>query len=335
MSQDGVAAPAVVIAGSTIPLPSIAWPVCRWASHRIYHPLSGRSLAAMGDALGIAKPFQLDAPQHIARCEACGLEFSDPMSNPGKAFYTWLTSEQFEYPKGRWEWVEAVSMLEKLAADRPVVVLDAGSGEGRFLEAINKIPGLTSYGIDQNPDVVAASQLRGLNVRQGDLSIIGLDDLGVDVITFWHVVEHVADPLEMLERARDCLHGGGTIMFSVPITPMSYEHAWPDPFNMPPHHLTRWSIRSLEALARRLGMQFSMTLPTAASIHSRTLRSLVLRTSGSSGPSSPLVKAVRVLRYVLRNPHRLVQEIRQQREREVHDGKPLPDVVLVSLRKRG
>ena len=211
--------------------------------------------------------------------------------------------------------------------------MDAGSGEGKFLEAIAKIPGVNAYGIDQNPDVVAASQARGLNVRHGDLSVVGLDDLGLDVITFWHVVEHVADPVQMIERARDCLNENGMIMFSVPITPMSYEHVWPDPFNMPPHHLTRWSVRSLEALARRLGMQVVMTLPDASPVFFRALRSLVLRTSGYSGRASPVVKGGRVLRYVLTNPCRLIREFRQQRGRETYDGRPLPDVVLVSLRK--
>ena len=333
MSREEVAIPEHVTIESASPSTSIACPVCGSLARRVDHPLSGRSLNAMGDALGITAPLRLDVSQHIARCEGCGLEFSDPMVNPGEDFYRWLTSAHFDYPKRRWEWDEAVGVVERLASGRNVAVLDAGSGEGRFLEAIAKIPGVTAYGIDQNPDVVAASQMRGLKVMHGDLSVIGLDDLGLDVITFWHVVEHVADPVQMLERARGCLNENGIIMFSVPVTPMSYEHAWPDPFNMPPHHLTRWSVRSLEALARRLGMQVVMTLPHASSVFSRALRSLVLRTSGSSGSASPVVKGARVLRYVLANPFRLTQELRQQLGREMHEGRPLPDVALVSLRK--
>lgn len=335
MSREGFQVPEGVATGLTSQSAARACPVCGAASRRVDHPLSGRSLGAMGDAVGIAEPLQLEASQHIARCDSCGLEFSEPMVNPGEGFYTWLTTANFDYPKHRWEWDQAFDMLEKLAAARPVVVLDAGSGEGRFLEAIARIPGIAAYGIDQNPDVVAASQARGLKVRQGDLSIVGLDDLDLDVVTFWHVVEHVADPVEMLERARDCLNEDGVIMFSVPITPMSYEHAWPDPFNMPPHHMTRWSLRSLEALANRLGMRVVMTLPDALPVFSRVLRSLVLRTSGSSGHLSRARKGWRVLRYVLANPARLIHEFRQQQGREMHDGRPLPDVVLVSLRKCG
>ena len=289
----------------------------------------------MGEALGISEPFELQAPQHIARCAMCGLEFSDPMRNPGEGFYTWLTTAHFAYPKRRWEWDEAIRVVEGMAADRPIRVLDAGSGEGRFLEMVAKIPGVVAQGIDQNPDVVAASMVRGLNVRHGDLSVFDSSESGFDVITFWHVIEHVDDPVGILERARGCLAEDGIIMFSVPITPMSYEEAWPDPFNMPPHHLTRWSLTSLDALAERLDMRVKMFLPDASSVLQRTLRSLVLRANPSPVSSSPAAKAVRVLWYVAANPNRLIQEVRRQRCREKRDGKTLPDVALVSLRKCG
>lgn len=287
----------------------------------------------MANVLGVDEPAVSNLPQRIVRCEECGLEFSHPMRDPGESFYTWLTNSSFRYPKRRWEWSEAANILERVAADREIVVLDAGSGEGRFLEMIARIPGVVPQGIDQNPAVIEASRARGLDVRHGDLSVAGLQGLRLDVITFWHVVEHVSDPVGLLQRARDCLNENGMILFSVPITPMSYEHAWPDPFNMPPHHLTRWSVTSLEALASRLGMTFGMSLPAASSIPTRTLRSLVLQATDSLASSSAFAKGMAVLRFVSRNPMRLVSELRHQLRRQKHGGRVLPDVVLVSLRK--
>lgn len=311
----------------------LACPVCAAAAYAFDHPLSGKTLVAMANALGIDQLPSTALVQGVARCEGCGLEFANPMRNPGEEFYVWLTTAKFPYPKHRWEWDEAARILEETSSHRSTVVLDAGSGEGRFLEAISRIPGVIAHGIDQNPDVVAASVARGLNVHHGDLSSFGLDGVSLDVVTFWHVVEHVDDPIGMLERARECLSERGLIMFSVPITPMSYEHAWPDPFNMPPHHLTRWSVKSLQALATRLDMQVSMILPDASSVLARTLRSLVLQTSPSSASWSRAAKAGRLLRHLMANPGRLISEMRRQAGREKHNGKTLPDVVLVVLRK--
>lgn len=307
-------------------------PVCGAQAEGVEHPLEGRSLAAMADALGVDLPQWEGLPQRIARCGTCGLEFAEPMADPGEAFYKWLTSAGFRYPKHRWEWSEAARLLREIARDRPVSVLDAGCGEGRFLEEIARIPGVAARGIDQNLDVVEAARGRGLNVHYGDLSTVGLSDLRLDVITLFHVVEHVSDPIDVLGRARDCLTENGIIMFSVPISPMSYEHAWPDPFNMPPHHLTRWSMRSLEALGDRLGMVLRVSVPGAAPLAVRVLRSLVLQAK-KSPQGSAFHKALNVLCYLLGRPARLVHEVSQQLHRETYAGRTLPDVVLVRLEK--
>lgn len=307
-------------------------PVCGGQAERMRHPLEGRSLLAMADALGTDLPEWVGLPQHIARCGTCGLEFAEPMADPGEEFYKWLTSAEFRYPKHRWEWEEVAGLLREIARDKPVSVLDAGCGEGRFIERISRIPGVAARGVDQNLDVVEAARARGLEVYHGDLSTVGLHDLRVDVITLFHVVEHVYDPVDVLGRARDCLTEGGVIMFSVPITPMSYEHAWPDPFNMPPHHLTRWSMRSLKALGDRLGMVFRVTVPKPAPLPSRVLRGLALQ-AGISRQSSMVRKGLNVLRFVLGRPARLAAEVSQQLRRERYAGRVLPDVVLVRLEK--
>ncbi|MDH5831322.1 class I SAM-dependent methyltransferase [Luteimonas sp. M1R5S18] len=256
-----------------------------------------------------------------------------PMADPGERFYKWLTSANFRYPKHRWEWNEAASLLREMAQDGPISVLDAGCGEGRFLEQIAEIPGVAAQGFDQNFDVVEAARARGLDVYHGDLSTVGLHDLCIDVITLFHVVEHVSDPIDVLERARDCLNQRGIIMFSVPLSPMSYEHAWPDPFNMPPHHLTRWSLRSLTVLGDRLGMGLRLSVPQAAPLPARVLRSLVLQAGESAKRASALSKAMNVLRFVATKPTRLVAEVSQQLRRERYAGCALPDVVLVRLEK--
>lgn len=201
------------------------------------------------------------------------------------------------------------------------------------MRMVSQIPGVQVIGLDHNPDMVARCRAEGLDVIEG-----GLDDLsrrvpdGVDVVTFWHVIEHVEDPVGLLEASRQRLHEGGELCFSVPLTPMSYEHSWPDPFNEPPHHLTRWNLRSLEALAARLGMRMELDLPDAAPLPSRVLKALVLQAMPPFGVPGKAAKALRLLRFLLRHPLALPREVARQWRHPRHAGRVLPDVVLVTLR---
>ncbi|WP_149195507.1 class I SAM-dependent methyltransferase [Luteimonas suaedae] len=273
----------------------------------------------------------------LYRCRDCGLEFAMPMSEPGSAFYEWLTRSGFDYPVWRWEW-EACRKL--LGDDTPLaqgtrVLLDVGCGDGRFLSSLRGVQGLRTIGVDHNRDAVQEARRHGHEVVLGGFNEVqSLLTDGVDAITFWHVVEHVNDPVGLLQQAQGLLREGGRLFFSVPLTPMSYEHAWTDPFNAPPHHLTRWNLRALEVLAMRLDMQLHMELPTAERLVKRVARSLALQAMPTFGTHGRWRKATRLASFLARRPWRLPQEIWQQMHRTRHAGRTLPDVALVVLENR-
>ncbi len=93
-------------------------------------------------------------------------------------------------------------------------------------------------------------------------------------------------------------------------------------------------VGALEAFVRCLGMTFSMSFPNASSVFFRTLRGLVMQTSQSYEALSAFRKGMRMLRFVLGNPMRLVSELHHQAHRERYDGSPLLDVVLMSFGRR-
>jgi hypothetical protein len=113
--------------------------------------------------------------------------------------------------------------------------------------------------------------------------------------------EHVADPVGVLRHAASLLADGGGICFSVPLTPMGYEHAWPDPLNAPPHHLSRWCISALEALAKRVGMPMRLSCRKPR-LRSAVLRALALQAMPPFGGLDRAAKAKRVAGFVLRHP---------------------------------
>lgn len=295
------------------------------------------SLQRMAEALGHPLPARFqDTELALAKCGHCRLEFAVPMHAPGADLYQWLVECGFRYPNDRWEWKEYARRLEerRAATSADLIVIDFGSGDGGFIRQIATISGVHPVGLEQNPDMVARCRAANLDVVEGGIEEVSQRwSEGVDAITFWHVIEHVENPVGLLQTARDRLRIQGELCFSVPLTPMSHEHSWPDPFNEPPHHLTRWNLPALDALASRLDMKMDLTLPRPSPLPARVLRALNLQANPGLNMRGRVWKSLRLLAFLLRHPGALYTEAARQIRHPRHNGRTLPDLVLVTLRR--
>jgi SAM-dependent methyltransferase len=272
----------------------------------------------------------------LRKCRACSLEFADPMAEPPAGFYTWLTSTNAYFPGDRWEWTKC---REQLAADSarstassPFTVLDVGCGDGGFLAVLAEIRGIRAIGLDVNPSAVDACRRRGLEAVCGTFAQFRERfSEPVQAITFWHVVEHVADPVGLLKDAAALLAQDGAIYFSVPLSPQSFEGSWHDPLNAPPHHLTRWNIPALRALATAIDMQMELVLPAADSFALRMLRTLNLQATSPLRRVGRGRKALNLAKLLARRPWLLALEAHRQMKRPRIDRKVRPDLVMVRL----
>ena len=96
-------------------------------------------------------------------------------------------------------------------------VLKVGCGLGAMLQFFNKIPGVTTVGIEPNADRAAAAQSNGFDVRCIFLTEATAVSLGTfDVIVFADVLEHLFDPGDLLVIARSMLRPGGFVLASIP-----------------------------------------------------------------------------------------------------------------------
>lgn len=105
--------------------------------------------------------------------------------------------------------------LESLVKLEKGRLIDVGCGSGHMLKLAQQL-GWDVTGIEIDPKAVAAARAQGLNVVQGDYRQLTSYREGFDCIICSHVLEHVHDPLELLELLENKLKKNGLLLLSVP-----------------------------------------------------------------------------------------------------------------------
>lgn len=97
--------------------------------------------------------------------------------------------------------------------------LDVGCGDGRYLQMMigqGADPART-HGVELDEAAVKAARALGLNVLQSRIEDArGLESGSYDLITMFHVIEHVERPDEVIARLRSLLRVGGILALETP-----------------------------------------------------------------------------------------------------------------------
>ena len=136
-------------------------------------------------------------------------------------------------------------------------VLDVGCGRGNFM-AVMAARGFEVYGTELSTlSATRAQSLFGDRVQVGELQSCSFEPGTFDLITLWHVLEHVRDPRGDIARAVELLRPGGVLVLAQPnfdsLQAKLGRHVW---FHLDvPRHLYHFSPRTLSALVTRCGLQ--------------------------------------------------------------------------------
>jgi len=177
-----------------------------------------------------AKPDRLKKPVDILRCAVCGLIFGWPFpteeelrqlysadyfhcDTPLHGGYEDYQGDEEEIKKTfqrRWK-----SLMRYVPAQRPLRVLDVGCATGIFL-TVARDAGAVPFGVERSAYAAEIAQSKGIPVFQGQLEAASFETGSFDVITLWDVIEHVVDPLALLQSCAQRLHDGGILVLSTP-----------------------------------------------------------------------------------------------------------------------
>ncbi|RMH56677.1 MAG: methyltransferase domain-containing protein [Candidatus Hydrogenedentota bacterium] len=190
----------------------------------------------------------------LYHCSFCDLDFFIPAVTGSSEFYGELAKFPWYYMSDKWEF----SMAEKDVPHRASLV-EFGCGKGDFLKRVRSRKKADVLGVELGTPVVPESGERDIPMmRAGEgltRRIRGVFPKGVDVVCAFQFLEHAANPRAFIEDVLSVLRPGGRLLISVPNDAGFLKDIRPT-LHTPPHHVTRWSPRTLEAVAE----QFALTL---------------------------------------------------------------------------
>ena len=216
----------------------------------------------------------------ISRCQGCGLMMTDPFPEveqiplfyPADSYPCYLegkNSGEFKRIIQRWVvhsaalvgwnplkklWKLLLLPVRRRVGGIPQAriigsVLDAGCGDGTFLELL-KEAGWQVEGFEMSPEAAEAARRRGLRVQTGTMESIDFPQGRFAAIRLWHVLEHLADPLAALKKMKGWLRPGGELIIGIPNVASFYARAfgprwsaWEVPRHL--YHFTPQTIRQL------------------------------------------------------------------------------------------
>lgn len=140
-------------------------------------------------------------------------------------------------------------------------ILDVGCASGGFLYEATK-EGWDTAGVEFAEDAVArAKEVYKLYVRQGDLFSDTLDMSQFGIITLWHVLEHIPEPLPTLCRAYELLAHDGLLFVEVPnwnsLGRVIKGRNWKQ--ILPPAHLNYFTQSSIRRIVNEAGFNVIKT----------------------------------------------------------------------------
>ncbi|WP_375416904.1 class I SAM-dependent methyltransferase [uncultured Hymenobacter sp.] len=212
----------------------------------------------------------------IVQCAACEFQFTNPRPDAAHIGRYYESAAYVSHNSGAagllnqaYKMARFFTMRRKVRLVKQLVglpggagrLLDYGCGTGHFLAAA-QAAGWQVAGLEPNPGARAeASQRVGQPVGAGELT--DFKEGTFDVITLWHVLEHVHQLNETLARLTALLTPTGVLLIAVPniesLDAQHYRENWAA-YDVP-RHLYHFAPKTMTQLLKKHQLTLRQTLP--------------------------------------------------------------------------
>ncbi len=209
----------------------------------------------------------------ILECNSCGLKFTNPRPEKEEISGFYDSEEYLSHNVEKkniksylYRIVRKINLRSKLqiitrnsTGNR---ILDIGCGTGEFL-AFCKNNKLTVHGIEPNDKAREYGiEVHGLTIEKEE-KLDSLPTESFDVITMWHVLEHVPDLKSRMKKIRQLLCKDGTLFLAVPNSKCwdaaYYKEFWAA-YDLP-RHLYHFDNQAIIQLAAQNGFEVVKRIP--------------------------------------------------------------------------
>jgi SAM-dependent methyltransferase len=172
------------------------------------------------DLCGGTRLSTVSAEANVMECVRCGYRFVNPRPSQAEIAASYSEPDFYDHwieaEAGRsLMWSKRLDLLKR--AGHRVRLLDIGAGIGTFLAIARDRLGWEVVGTEVSTSAVHIAHERyGLELLLGRAEDIDLPHGSFDMITLWHVLEHVPSPARTIELCHALLTPNGLLAIAVP-----------------------------------------------------------------------------------------------------------------------
>lgn len=209
----------------------------------------------------------------IQQCDACGFRLTNPRPDETTIGSYYESDQYISHNDGSSGVVSMayrtvrtytlgskLQLINKLHQGRGRL-LDVGCGTGAFLETCKKA-GWDIVGVEPDSDARAVSTKKlQVEIRPNLDSLIGAGSF--DIVSLWHVLEHMPNLGQTIPQLHELLAGTGTLLIAVPNSD-SYDAKYFNEYWAAydiPRHLHHFTPSTIEPLFRQYGFQLVKRRP--------------------------------------------------------------------------
>lgn len=208
----------------------------------------------------------------LQQCDRCGFVFTNPRPQEAELTRYYQSEEYISHSDSSKRLIDRaykiarsftlkwkLALITRHSLTKPTSILDYGCGTGSFLHAC-KEQGMHIAGVEpaENARAIATEQA-GTSIAPNIQTVRGT----FDVITLWHVLEHIVHLEETLKHLKNRLNQNGTIFIAVPNLrswDAKYYHEHWAAFDVP-RHLWHFSRETMDTILTKHGLRIENVLP--------------------------------------------------------------------------
>lgn len=192
----------------------------------------------------------------VVYCVMCGMVYNDTPLNQEvyNRFYSQMSKYDMDYNSIDINRFKGQALLiERIFPHKKKAVLDVGSGGGGLLVALKNIGYTNLSAVDPSVQCVNAIKEKGINAFESNLFDLRMDEK-FDLILLSHVMEHVVNLNNAIDRLKKVLNPSGMIYIEVP-NALKYTDYYLTPFHFfDVEHINHFGIDALIELGKKNGL---------------------------------------------------------------------------------